>query len=73
MGALKGHGPARIAATLRAETWPIMWASYTVWPVASVVSFTFVPVERRIVFLSAVGLCWGVYMSVVAAETGEGF
>lgn len=42
--------------------------SYKIWPVASIINFALVPVEKRIVFLSAVGLIWGVYLSVVAAR-----
>ena len=43
-------------------------AGYKIWPLASIVSFSFVPVERRIVFLSFIGLLWGIYMSLVAAK-----
>lgn len=50
------------------ETLPIIFASYKIWPLASVVNFAFVPVEKRIVFLSAVGLGWGIYMSLMAAR-----
>lgn len=52
----------------RQETIPIIVAGYKIWPIASIISFSFIPVERRIVFLSAVGLCWGIYMSLVAAR-----
>ena len=52
----------------RQETIPIIVASYKIWPIASVINFSLIPVERRIVFLSAVGLCWGVYMSLVAVR-----
>ena len=47
---------------------PIIVAGYKMWPIASVVNFTLIPVERRIVFLSAVGWVWGVYLSLVAAR-----
>lgn len=50
------------------ETVPIIVAGYKIWPIASIISFSVVPVERRIVFLSAVGLCWGVYLSLEAAK-----
>lgn len=50
------------------ETIPIIVAGYKIWPIASILSFTLVPVEKRIVFLSAVGLFWGIYMSLVAAR-----
>lgn len=45
-----------------------MIAGYKIWPLASIVSFSFVPVEKRIFFLSFIGMLWGVYMSFVAAE-----
>lgn len=50
------------------ETIPIIFASYRIWPFASLISFSFVPVAHRVVFLSFVGLLWGIYMSLVAAK-----
>lgn len=50
------------------ETFPIIFASYKIWPLASVVNFALIPVEKRIVFLSAVGLLWGIYLSLTAAK-----
>lgn len=50
------------------ELFPIIFASYKVWPLASIVNFAVIPVEKRIVFLSSVGLGWGVYMALVAAR-----
>ena len=54
--------------TAQQETIPIIVSSYKIWPIASVVNFSLIPVEKRIVFLSAVGLLWGIYMSLVAAR-----
>lgn len=45
-----------------------MVTGYKVWPIASIVSFSFVPVEKRLVFLSFVGFLWGIYMSLTAAR-----
>ena len=50
------------------DTFPILYASYKIWPLASIVNFAFIPVEKRIVFLSAVGLVWGVFLSLTAAK-----
>lgn len=47
---------------------PIIIDGYKIWPVASVVNFVWIPVERRIVFLNFVGLLWGIYLSIVAAR-----
>jgi hypothetical protein len=68
MGVLKGQPAHQIAANLRTELAPIVVTGYRVWPIASIVSFTLVPLERRITWLSLVGLLWGVYMSIVAAR-----
>ncbi|PHH73328.1 hypothetical protein CDD83_4773 [Cordyceps sp. RAO-2017] len=68
MGLLKGQPAPLIWRNVRTETVPIIVAGYKIWPVASIVSFVFVPVHRRIVFLSFVGLLWGIYLSLVAAR-----
>lgn len=68
MGIMKGQSSAQIGNNIRSETIPIIVAGYKVWPFASIINFTLIPVERRIVFLSAIGLCWGIYMSLVAAR-----
>ncbi|RDA83254.1 hypothetical protein CP532_4501 [Ophiocordyceps camponoti-leonardi (nom. inval.)] len=68
MGLLKGQPAVHIWRNVRSETIPIIVAGYKIWPLASVISFSFVPVHRRVVFLSFVGLLWGIYMSLVAAR-----
>ncbi|KAK5956357.1 hypothetical protein OHC33_002934 [Knufia fluminis] len=68
MGVMKGQSTERITNNIRTETIPIIVNSYKIWPVASIVNFAFIPVEKRIVFLSCVGLVWGIYMSLVAAS-----
>ncbi|KAH7041220.1 uncharacterized protein B0I36DRAFT_282017 [Microdochium trichocladiopsis] len=67
-GLLKNQPLSQIAHTVRTETMPLIVAGYRVWPFASIISFTVVPVEKRVVFLNFVGLLWGVYMSFVAAR-----
>lgn len=49
------------------ETFPVIISGYKLWPMVSFLSFTFVPVDRRVVFFSAFGLGWNIYMSLVAA------
>ncbi|KAF1994167.1 integral membrane protein-like protein [Amniculicola lignicola CBS 123094] len=68
MGILKGKASAQIGLDLRKEMFPIIWASYKVWPIANFFSTTYCPVERRIVFLSCCGLVWNIYLSLVAAR-----
>ncbi|KAI1384770.1 uncharacterized protein F4822DRAFT_416210 [Hypoxylon trugodes] len=68
MGILKRQGPDQIGYNIRTETIPVIVAGYKIWPFASIISFSCVPVERRIVFLNFVGLLWGIYMSLVASR-----
>ncbi|TRX88716.1 hypothetical protein FHL15_010388 [Xylaria flabelliformis] len=68
MGLLKRQPVAIIAHNVRTETIPLIVAGYKIWPFASIISFSCVPVERRIVFLNFVGLLWGIYMSLVASR-----
>ncbi|KAF9784147.1 hypothetical protein IL306_008349, partial [Fusarium sp. DS 682] len=68
MGLLKGQGGSQIWSNIKTETISIIVAGYKIWPIASIISFTFIPVHRRIVFLSFIGLLWGIYMSLVAAR-----
>lgn len=51
---------------LRTEMWPIIYNGYKIWPFGNIISTTFVPVERRIVFLSTFGFFWNLYLSFVA-------
>jgi hypothetical protein len=84
MGLLKGQGGSQIWSNIKTvsykvawllygsnmyqETIPIIVAGYKIWPIASIISFSFIPVHRRIVFLSFIGLIWGIYMSLVASR-----
>ncbi|KAI1812279.1 hypothetical protein GGS20DRAFT_28577 [Poronia punctata] len=68
MGLLKGQSGSVIMYNVRYETIPVIIAGYKIWPFASIISFSCVPVERRIVFLNFVGLLWGIYMSLVASR-----
>ncbi|KXJ97633.1 hypothetical protein Micbo1qcDRAFT_156583 [Microdochium bolleyi] len=66
MGLLKNQSPGQIVANVRDQTMPLILAGYKVWPFASIVSFSVIPVEKRVVFLNFVGLLWGIYMSLIA-------
>jgi Mpv17 / PMP22 family len=68
MGVLKGQEPATIWQNMKDKMVRIILDGYKLWPLASVISFSFIPVERRIVFFSFVGLCWNVYLSLMAAR-----
>lgn len=68
MGFLKRQSLGQIGHNVRTETIPVIVAGYKIWPFASIISFSCVPVEKRIVFLNFIGLIWGIYMSLVATR-----
>ncbi|ETS85106.1 hypothetical protein PFICI_03131 [Pestalotiopsis fici W106-1] len=68
MGLLKGQSAAQIGHNVRFETFPLILAGFKIWPFASIISFSCIPVEKRIVFLNFIGLLWGIYMSLLAAR-----
>ncbi|KAI0540842.1 hypothetical protein GGR58DRAFT_89880 [Xylaria digitata] len=68
MGMLKRQPVVVIGYNIRTQTIPVIVTGYKIWPFASIISFSCIPVERRIVFLNFVGLLWGIYMSLVATS-----
>ncbi|KAI1126943.1 hypothetical protein F5Y10DRAFT_293287 [Nemania abortiva] len=68
MGFFKWYSIEKIWHNIKHETISVIIAGYKIWPFTSIISFSYVPVERRIVFLNFVGLIWGIYMSLVAAR-----
>lgn len=46
--------------------WPLVFAGQKLWPLVSIISLTLVPVERRMVFGSIVGVGWGIFLSLMA-------
>ncbi|RHZ51101.1 hypothetical protein CDV55_100918 [Aspergillus turcosus] len=64
---LKGVGWRRIGELILEDFGPIMIARLKYRPVVSTLLYTVVPVERRVVFGSACGVVWGIYLSLYAA------
>lgn len=46
------------------KLWPMMKDGYKFWPAISLISFLWVPVDKRIVFGCSVGVVWGIYLSL---------
>ncbi|KAF2404337.1 hypothetical protein EJ06DRAFT_470206 [Trichodelitschia bisporula] len=66
VGALKGQGKDQIVASLQNDMWPIFMAGTKLWPAVSVISFSVVPVDKRVIFGSVAGVVWGIYLSLAA-------
>ncbi|CAA9960221.1 Mpv17 PMP22 domain containing protein [Pyrenophora teres f. maculata] len=46
------------------KLWPMMKDGYKFWPAISLISFLWIPVDKRIVFGCSVGVVWGIYLSL---------
>ena len=67
-GALKLESGLEVMRSVEAETVPIVLDAFKIWPFAMAVGLTLLPMERRIVFYSAVNFFWAIYMSFVAGR-----
>ncbi|GAD97846.1 peroxisomal membrane protein 2, pxmp2, putative [Paecilomyces variotii No. 5] len=64
---LKGASLSTIWELICKDFWPITVARSKFRPVVSFLLYTVVPVDRRVVFGSACGVIWGIYLSLYAA------
>ncbi|PYH34061.1 uncharacterized protein BO87DRAFT_406993 [Aspergillus neoniger CBS 115656] len=63
---LKGVGVGDVWGLVVEDFKPIMIARLKYRPIVSLLMYTVVPVDRRVVFGSACGVIWGVYLSLYA-------
>lgn len=68
MAAFKGRSAKVVQREVERNVIPLMINSWKVWPFVAIINFTFVPVGRRIIVASVVGLFWGIYLSLFAAS-----
>ncbi|KAF2203849.1 hypothetical protein GQ43DRAFT_438452 [Delitschia confertaspora ATCC 74209] len=47
---------------------PMIMDSYKLWPLFSLISFIWIPVEKRVVAGATVGILWGVYLSLAVGS-----
>lgn len=55
--------PETIATVLQTKLLPILAANFTLWPMAHLVNFKFVPPEQRILFNNVVAIVWTTWLS----------
>ena len=70
---LEGHPDiATITSVIQTKLVPIMLANFTVWPLAHLVNFRFVPPEQRILFNNIVAIAWTTYLSYTCGAVAGG-
>lgn len=63
-----GHLLRSVLTICEQQMWPVMKAGYKLWPAVSLIQHVFIPVEQKTVVGSLVGLGWGVYLALFAAQ-----
>ncbi|KAB8075428.1 hypothetical protein BDV29DRAFT_107475 [Aspergillus leporis] len=67
MGLLRGQEYGVIVDQVRNEFWPLLIAGFKLWPLVSILNFTVVPADKRLLVGSIFGVIWGVYLSLMSA------
>jgi len=60
---LEGKNWPNIKQKFRDDFVDTMKANYTLWPAANLITYKFIPVDLRILFISGVALVWNVFLS----------
>ncbi|KAL5339756.1 hypothetical protein BJX70DRAFT_397469 [Aspergillus crustosus] len=67
MGVLKGNDYEVIKSQIVQDFWPMLLAGLKLWPFVSVLNFTVVPADKRLLVGNFFGVIWGIYLSLMAA------
>ncbi|EXJ72127.1 uncharacterized protein A1O5_04631 [Cladophialophora psammophila CBS 110553] len=67
MAAFKGKSAKAVQREVERDVIPLMISSWKLWPIVALMNFTLVPVNKRVIVASVVGLFWGIYLSLFAA------
>ncbi|OAT02085.1 uncharacterized protein BDCG_06733 [Blastomyces dermatitidis ER-3] len=68
ISALNGQDANAIQQSLFRDFVPIIIAGLKLWPMVSVISFTMVPPEKRVLTGNLFGMIWGIYLSLRTEE-----
>ncbi|KAL2217056.1 hypothetical protein M432DRAFT_620198 [Thermoascus aurantiacus ATCC 26904] len=66
MGILRGQDYDTVLEAIRKDFWPIMIAGFKMWPLVSILCFTVVPADKRLLVTSLFGVLWAIYLSLVS-------
>ncbi|KAL3456057.1 hypothetical protein BJX64DRAFT_281610 [Aspergillus heterothallicus] len=67
MGVLRGQDYEVIKGEIQNNFWTFVFAGLKFWPFVSILNFTVVPADKRLLVGNLFGLVWGIYLSLMAA------
>jgi hypothetical protein len=62
---VEAKASAAVQHAVSEKFWPIMKDGYKLWPAVSLISFLFVPLDKRLLFGCLVGVGWNIYLSLL--------
>jgi hypothetical protein len=66
---LRGQSWDSAMRDVREQYLPMTMAGLKLWPAVSILSFSVIPLEHRMLFGSVAGLFWGVFLSLAAGSS----
>lgn len=76
MGILNGQSIAEVSHTVRTTAWPLLKTSWKLWPAAHIITYGFVPVQHRLLWVDFIEMVWCVILALFressSSSTTEG-
>ena len=69
LGMAEGKTAGEAVNEVRAKLWPTLLTGWKIWPIISIINFTFVPPQFQVPFVNVISIFWGVYMSYMKNRT----
>lgn len=64
----QGYGIQQIEKDLRANLWNILKANWMVWPLVNFITFKYIPMEQRVLFVNVVAFFWSALLSFLVSK-----
>jgi protein Mpv17 len=71
MSLASGAGLNAAIRSVRMELFPTLKVNWVVWPIAHTVTFGVIPLEFRVLFVSAIAIFWACFLSLTAARSAS--
>ncbi|CAM9117064.1 unnamed protein product [Heterosigma akashiwo] len=65
LGLVSGDGPSKIINKIKNDLFAAVKGSWTVWPVAHLINFRFVPPEQRLLYINSIQIAYNVFLSFI--------
>lgn len=65
---VNGRGLPGVREELSQKLWPTLAENWKVWPLVHCITYCFVPLHLRVLWVTAVGVCWSTFLSFMAND-----